>query len=234
MSQSPGDPAAGRKKQCLLGRYERDPPRTRGFCAEPLADSAPVSSAAPPPPRTGPGSPALDPGAAGGAFPAGQLRPRVRLRYIVAPDHGLSREAAAALRSLSPAYRSAVFPQPGIPAARCPAARRCLSPARKPVFFPPPLLPPPALGPFVLSEEGCECRGAAFSIRDKRNEPACRVSAVPSARRERGAGFFIYLGEGASCYLLGAVFVNTAFVPHRKSGFGGISYAGILASALRE
>lgn len=60
------------------------------------------------------------------------------------------------------------------------------------------------------------------------------MSAVPSAWRERGAGSFIYLGEGASCYLLGAVFVNAAFVPDRKSGFGGISRSGILASALRE
>lgn len=156
VSQSPGDPAAGRKKQCLLGRYERDPPRTRGFCAEPLADSAPVSSAAPSPPRTGPGSRRRSlPGRA-----APTPRPALVRR---SPGPRLSREAAAARRSRSPAHRSAVSPQPGVPAARCPAARHCPPPARKPAFFPPSPPSPPPARPFRFVGGGMRMsRGCVF------------------------------------------------------------------------
>lgn len=86
VSQSPGDPAAGRKEKCLLGRYEPGSPRTVGFCGETLADSAPVSSAMPPsrrrarpfPDRGDRGGPG-----AGGRLPAGTSpvpAPRARRR----------------------------------------------------------------------------------------------------------------------------------------------------------
>lgn len=129
VSQSPGDPAAGRKKQCLLGRYERDPPRTRGFCAEPLADSAPVSSAATPPPRAGPGS---------------------RRRSLPGRAAPISRPAPV-LRSPGPRPQpgggcSPALPQPGVPQRRVPAARRSRSPAPRS-----PALPVPGSEARVLS-----------------------------------------------------------------------------------
>lgn len=58
VSQSPGDPAAGRKEKCLLCRNEPGLPPPVGFAVETRADSAPVRSAMPsplsalsPPPR---------------------------------------------------------------------------------------------------------------------------------------------------------------------------------------
>lgn len=58
VSQSPGDPAAGRKEKCLLCRNEPGLPPPVGFGVETRADSAPVRSAMPsplsppsPPPR---------------------------------------------------------------------------------------------------------------------------------------------------------------------------------------
>lgn len=211
VSQSPGDPAAGRKEKCLLGRYEPGSPRTGGFCWETLADSAPVSSAMPPSrrrarpfpergDRRGPG--------AGGAAPR---------RDEPAPG---SPSSAPAPRGFSPgavpvsARCEAAGAVPGgaappAPSSRCPAPP---SPRLGALGAPRPAVPPAGnLAAFAEKEKTKNKTKRTGKRREELAWPAARRS-----RRRHGVWSFIYLADTASCYLPGAGRPPAAFAPDRK------------------
>lgn len=90
VSQSPGDPAAGRKEKCLLCRNEPGLPPPVGFGVETRADSAPVRSAMPSPPSSPSPLPRLSLLARPGARGTEQKFPRRLSRIGSAPLIGVN------------------------------------------------------------------------------------------------------------------------------------------------
>lgn len=211
MSQSPGDPAAGRKEKCLLGRYEPGSPRTVGFCGETLADSAPVRSAMPPSRRRA--RPFPDRGdrrgsGAGGAAPRRDEPGPGSPSSAAAPGGFLSEPSPSRLAASPPVL------SPGGQRPRPPPAG-----ARRP--------PAPGSGLWELLAPPCLLPGIWLPLpRRKKNKNKTKRTgkrreelACPAARRSRrrhGVWSFIYLADTASCYLPGAGRPHAAFAPDRK------------------
>lgn len=157
VSQSPGDPAAGRKEKCLLCRNEPGLPPPVGFGVETRADSAPVRSAMPSPPSSPSPLPRLSLLARPGARGTEQKFPR-----------RLSRIGRAALIGVNP------FAPP----------RSCHTPG--PSFAVGPLCPFSAEGPAHCSSRPRSGRGTGLVRRRRRPRAggAC-IAATPAPTSSR-------------------------------------------------